>query len=225
MAEITVDEAPSNEPGRPPAPARLPISKISQWVERFSLMAAVICTRFPHKAPELLAYQAAIVRAERNYEGTYWVSYDRQYRREALARKDLNWSVPDARLYNEAFTGHAKAIQRCSFCLQDDHDQNTCPRNPHRPLMGWLPQMGMWPMPVLPQQAMPQPSATPAPREICRRFNEGRCNKQHRCKYIHACSGPHSLLQCPNRPPPGRSRSPQRRGPASLPGQAANRFQ
>ena len=35
-------------------------------------MAAVICTRFPHKAPELLAYQAAIVRAERNYEGTYW---------------------------------------------------------------------------------------------------------------------------------------------------------
>ena len=93
---------------------------------------------------------------------------------------------------------------------------------------GWLPQMGVWPMPILPQQAMPQPSATPAPREICRRFNEGRCNKQHRCKYIHtcsACSGPHPLLQCPNRPPPGRSRSPQRRGPASLPGQAANRFQ
>ena len=71
-------------------------------------MAAILCTRFPHKASELLAYQAAIVRAERNYEGTQWVSYDRRYRREALARKDLNWSVPDPRLYSEAFTGRAK---------------------------------------------------------------------------------------------------------------------
>ena len=68
-------------------------------------MADIICTRFPHKAPELLAYQAPIVCTERNYEGTQWVSYDRRYWREALVQKDLNWSVPDACLYNEAFTG------------------------------------------------------------------------------------------------------------------------
>ena len=49
---------------------QLPVTNISQWVERFSLMAAVLCTRFPNKAPELLANQAAIVRAEYNYEGT-----------------------------------------------------------------------------------------------------------------------------------------------------------
>ena len=70
MADITTDEATPNDPGRPPAPPRLPITNISQWVKRFSLMAAVICTGFPHKAPELLAYQAVIVRAERDYEGT-----------------------------------------------------------------------------------------------------------------------------------------------------------
>ena len=80
-----------------------------KWVEQFSLMADIICTRFPHKTPQLLAYQAPIVLAERNYEGTQWVSYDRRYWREALARKDLNWSVPDVRLYNEAFTGRAKS--------------------------------------------------------------------------------------------------------------------
>ena len=52
---------------------------------------------------ELFTYhQASIVRAERNYEGNRWVVYDRQYRREALARKDLNWSMPDSRLYNKA---------------------------------------------------------------------------------------------------------------------------
>ena len=67
MAEITMDDPPLSEPGRPPAPARLPISNISQWVERFSMMAAVMCMRFLHKAPGLFAYQATIVRAERNY--------------------------------------------------------------------------------------------------------------------------------------------------------------
>jgi len=54
--------------------------------------------------------QASIVRAERNYEGRQWVVYDRQYRWEALASKDLNWSVPNVRLYNEAFTGQQEGL-------------------------------------------------------------------------------------------------------------------
>ncbi len=55
----------------------------------------------------LISQPLALVTAERNYEGKQWVAYDRQYHREALSRKDLNWSVPGPRLYNEAFTGRA----------------------------------------------------------------------------------------------------------------------
>ena len=80
----------------------LRVTDISMWVEGFPDMAAIIATRFPHKALELFTYQATIVQAERNYEGKRWVAYDHQYRREALARKDLNWSITDSRLY-EAF--------------------------------------------------------------------------------------------------------------------------
>jgi hypothetical protein len=47
-----------------------------------------------------------------------------QYRRQALERQDLNWSVIDSRLYNEAFTGRARPIARCTYCLQDDHAAN-----------------------------------------------------------------------------------------------------
>ena len=72
----------------------------------------MLATRFPEKAPELFAYQATIIWVERNYEGKRWVLYDRQFRREALARKDLNWSVTDSRLYNEAFTGRLAHIWR-----------------------------------------------------------------------------------------------------------------
>ena len=68
MAVLTSDNDPPT--GRPTAPSRLPVTNISQWVERFSVMAAVMVTRFPEKAPEFLAYQAMIMRVERNYEGS-----------------------------------------------------------------------------------------------------------------------------------------------------------
>lgn len=107
-------------------------------------MAAILATRFPHKPSELFAYQASIVWAEQNYEGKRWVSYDRQFRREALAWKDLNWSVPDQHLYNEAFTGRACSIPRCKYCLQDDHLAAYCPQNPNSPLFGWFSDPASW---------------------------------------------------------------------------------
>ncbi len=214
MAEITTDADLPLTPGRPPAPARLPITEISQWLEKYSLMAAILTTRFPSKAPELFAYQATIVRAERNYEGKRWVSYDRQFRREALARKDLNWSVTDARLYSEAFTGRARAIARCAFCLQDDHTATSCPQNPNRPIFA---DPSAWSAPLQPgSRRVPaqQPSYRPS-QEVCRKFNDGRC-RMARCKYVHSCSscqGHHPIVDCPQRQPGvavGRSRSPLR---------------
>ena len=227
MSEISVNDEPPQTPGRPPAPARPPVQEISQWIERFSLFAAVLCTRFPEKAPELWAYQATIVRAERNYEGKRWVTYDRQFRRQALARKDLNWSITDPRLYNEAFTGRARSIARCSFCLQDDHVAAYCPHNPNRPYFSWFPDPSTWPTYATPN---PPPYTKPsASQEICRRFNEGRC-KQQRCKYRHACSacqGAHTALECPSRAAThaaGRSRSPLRAPARAMPGPPAPRF-
>ena len=139
MSELTIDDPPSQVPGRAPPPACLQITNIFHWMEQYALLAAVVSSRFPEKALELFAYAATIVRAERNYEGQRWVIYNRQHRREALARKDLNWSVSDSRLYNEAFTGRAKAIARCSFCLQDDHSDMYCPNNPIRSLQSLYP--------------------------------------------------------------------------------------
>ena len=71
--------------------------------------------------------------------------YDKQFYREALARKDLEWSVTDSRLYNEAFTGHAWAIPQCTFCLQDDHTALYRSKNPNRPAFGWFPDAIPWP--------------------------------------------------------------------------------
>ena len=109
--------------------------------------------------------EAAIVRAERNFEDKRWVTYDRCFRREALAAKSLDWSVPNLRLYNEAFTGHARTIPRCTFCLQEDHGSQVCPRNPNRPWFGWVRDPESW----------SQPSAgRTQSSECCRRYNDGK---------------------------------------------------
>ena len=112
------------------APRRLsrkaPVQDISLWIECFSRMVAVLVTRYPDKVPEMFSYQASIVKAAQNFEGTSWVAYDRQYRREALAHRDLNWSRIDSRLYSEAFTERAKAIPRCKHCLSDTHLMANC---------------------------------------------------------------------------------------------------
>ena len=215
MADISLDDPPTPAPGQPPLPTRPPIQNLSIWVEKFSIMAALLASRYPHKAPELFAYQAAIVRAERNFEDQRWVIYDSCYRREALVNKDLDWSVPNACLYNEAFTGRARAIPRCNYCLQEDHATRSCSLNPNRSWVGWIPgSLG-----DQPPSAGRQPSLrSPATTECCRRYNAGRCKQPaSACRYTHRCTdcnGPHPRLQCPRggQKGSGQARSPLRQG-------------
>ncbi len=219
MADVTIDAAPEPTASRPFTPSRPPVTNISQWTERFATMAALLSQRFPAKAPELFAYLATVVRAERNYEAGRWAAYDRQYRREALAKKSLDWSVPDQRLYNEAFTGRAKAIPRCAVCLMDDHQAHNCPQGSNQSWLGWPGNLLPW---GLPQMAPAPGSSRPSRRsnEVCRRFNEGRC-RMPTCRYVHtctACGGEHPAIQCgrvrQRDRSPVRSAAPQARGPS-----------
>ena len=141
--------------------------------------------------PELWAYQMTIVKAAHAYEGSNWVLYDRQFRREMLAGKDLNWSVPDARLYNEAFTGRAKSITRYSHCLSEDHTAAMCQFNPNPPIVGGLQD---------PRQFF-TPTALPAHLQgsgfgvTCRNYNSERCTSHAAAFRIPAPSARASTLQ------------------------------
>ena len=70
-------------------------------------------------------------------------TYDHQFQREALARKDLNWSITDPRLYNKAFTElgqwlAAHSVSRMSTlkrCAQRTHTAlcSDVDGSPHQP--------------------------------------------------------------------------------------------
>lgn len=120
--------------------------------------------------PKLLAYQATIIQAERNYEGKRWVTYDRQYK--ALALKDLNWFPAYIMRFHGTGTppGHLEML-----ILPAGLPCSILPRNPHRPMWGWFPT---WV-----QQLSPVSSPhTNGKQEICRRYNKGRYRKQA-CQY------------------------------------------
>lgn len=217
MSEVALDDDLPGSAGRS-APARPPIQDISQWVERYSLMAGLLDTRFPEKDPEVFAYPAVIVCAECNYQQGQWVVYDRQYRREALAQRDLNWSITDPTLYIEVFTGWARQIPRCQFCLQHDHPEAYCPRNPNRMMFGWFSNPGTWAMP--PPTPGPRYSSTDRSDDVCHnqgRYTGKKATKCHRAHSCLTCGGPHPALQCSKQEGPYRSRFPPRALPSSHP--------
>ena len=214
--DIWPDDSTTDTPVTSRCTAKPPVISIKTWLECYARMAAVLVSRFPEKAPELWAYQSTILRAAHDFEGANWVAYDRQFRREMLAGKCLDWSIPNTRLYNEAFTGRARSIPRCPHCLADDHVGVSCPHNPNPPILGWF--QGSAPIQIAPaSQLQSTPPKPGAPQEVCRSFNVNRCQSS-RCRYSHVCSdcgGAHAALNCPHKQSTstGRGPSPRSRFP------------
>ncbi len=177
-------------PGSRRQTRRAPVTDILLWVECFSVLVSVLASKHPERVPDFMAYQKSIVKASRNFEGTAWVVYDRCYRRQAAATKSLAWGTPDSALYNEAFTGRARAIPRCNHCLSENHGVTQCPDIPLEPSGG---ARGLY---------IPDPSPrTGSSDEYCQLFNQVRC-RSRRCKYQHLCnlcSLPHPAQACPTR--------------------------
>ena len=180
-------------------PRRGLITDISLWTECFTTLAAVLSVRYPDKAPQLMAYLRTIIRASRNFEGAAWATYDMAFRRQAANRRSLDWGMTDPVLYNEAFTGRAKAIPRCKYCLSDSHASHDCTYAPEEPKQS--------------RPFQPARSSTVPVAQICRLFNKqggSQCRYKH-CRYAHLCARcnrPHPVADCDRRQPTHRARSP-----------------
>ena len=197
--------APGQCPGSLPRPRKRPVTDILTWIECFSVMAAVITSKYPEKAPQLFSYSRMIVRASQTFEGPAWVSYDSQFRRKAALLKSWDWGSIDSGLYNECFTGRAKIKVLCKYCLSDAHSDQQCPL---------VPQLAPQSLPISQPAPRSQPfSATGNARpssspgqsrmvELCGLFNRPTGNgcTFSNCRYAHICSlcrqGPHPASTC-----------------------------
>ena len=146
-------------PGSRRQTRRGPVQDILLWTECFSSLVAILGSAHPDHIADFMAYQRSIVRASRIFEGTAWVVYDRCYRRRAALTKDLNWSVQHTAPYNEAFTGRACTIPRCTHCLSENHAVGDCPDRPQGlPHHSRQALTGLYEPPATARQPQPPPS-------------------------------------------------------------------
>ena len=93
----------------------------------FSILVGVLTTKYPTFAPEVIAYQRTIAHVQRTiahvqqtFSGDGWLTYNMSYRRHAT-HKSLHWSNIHFNLYNEIFTGAARALTRRTLCSSEYH--------------------------------------------------------------------------------------------------------
>ena len=134
---------------------------ILSWVECFNSYISVIATYRPHRARDLLAYMALIIRTAKRFGGKAWFHYDRAFRREAEVNNVQDWSVMRTDLYNF----HTSAATRAP----DVH-----PYIRHRATR-----------PVNRGEATGSPNSP----QFCLSWNEGSCiSPRATCRFRHACN-------------------------------------
>ena len=112
--------------------------------------------------------EPTVARASRNYDTDAWVEYDSAFRRRAGNCGSLEWGTIDPAL----FTGRARNIKRCSYCVVDTHSLEECPYAPK----GWADNSSSETRQRGPQRITGMAHGGSGPRpdavEICRLYNE-----------------------------------------------------
>ena len=134
------------------------------------------------------AYFSTILKASKEYTADWWRLYDFQYRQQAAATHNTDWSVVDTSLFSRCFTGHAMKVQSCTNCGSMKHDTQDCPRR-----KGKRPAS---------EEGSSQPPKKPK-TNICYNYNYKRPCHHSPCIWEHLClscqAEDHPILDCTKR--------------------------
>ncbi len=151
---------------------RREVPDFESWLQCFSAYASVICSKFPHKARELWAYQAFMITEHRKCGGRGWSLYDSAFRQQIASLEAADFAKVNQSLYSTTFLAYGGRGQFCTRCLMADHSQEDCALHPGRDV---------------PVVRLRDTASTPARREdpewrrrrarrgACFAFNDGRC--------------------------------------------------
>ena len=180
------------------AESRKLIPDLATWIQCFSIYAAVIITKEPERAKNLLAYMSLIAKCSLKYKWRSWVVYDLNFRQDAAEVGQKDWSKVEPSTYTQCFTGAAISQESwCRRCHSIDHASDACPIKPtgmQRKREGQ------------PLGAAFAPKKRPAPHsnpQVCRKYNtyDGDCRYGANCMLQHKCEScgeqGHPAPRCP----------------------------
>ena len=184
------------------------VADIFTWLQSFGSYMVVRASGVPELVPELMAYQATIIRVSQDFAGQAWVRYDQAYRRQAALTGHTRWSVTNATLYTMCFTGMATVQKRCELCLATSHTEQECAQagDVDPGLKERLKTIEAAMVALMKEErSVPSPGRQLQKLEACRKWNGSGCSFPH-CRYSHSCSicgGDHPTSECSARPTQG----------------------
>lgn len=136
------------------------ITSYIKWEEAFEIFASIYIRGNPGRAHELYDYKHTIRDASTDYIWDNVYDYDIEFRTHmAKCKGKRSWSAK----MNDEWSRYMKNHLR--------FDRTSVGEHVHRPA------------------ASDQGAATNSKtRELCRRYNKGRCTWGEKCRYLHACS-------------------------------------
>ena len=106
------------------------ITSFPAWLECWNIYLAIRVDHNSSKASELIAYQAIITSASRQYPLHAWLNYDTQFRITAASDRTLRWDMRHSDLWFKCITPFATASQSgrfpCAHCGQTSHYPENC---------------------------------------------------------------------------------------------------
>ena len=174
------------------------IPDLATWIQCFSIYAAVIITKEPERAKNLLAYMSLIAKCSLKYKWPSWVVYDLNFHQEAAEVGLKDWSKVEPSTYTQCFTGAAISQDNwCRRCHSIDHATDSCPI---KPLGMQRKREGLHLAAAPPFKKRPAPHSSP---QICRKHNtyDGDCRYGANCMFQHKCEScgdhGHPVTKCP----------------------------
>ena len=111
---------------------RREVPDFESWLQCFSAYAAVVCSKYPHKARELWAYQAFMIAEHRKCGGRGWTLYNSAFRQQLASLEAADFSKVNQSLYSTTFLAFGGRGLFCTRCLMADHSQEDCALHPGR---------------------------------------------------------------------------------------------
>ena len=140
------------------------VSDLTSWLEAWNRFVCCHLSYFPATALEMTKYQAIMVMLFTNHPPAHCVEYDRLFRRAAAQNTSVRWDVIKEDIYVWAVTKRSTSFRE------------------RPPIMSRL-------GPAV-SGSDKKETHTIDGKEICQRYNLGRCTLGDDCRYAHSCWQP-----------------------------------
>ena len=196
----SMTEADGNRSLRPHQQRR-EVPDVLSWIRCFSLYAAVVCSKWPHKSREMFTYQNRIVEEARR-GGRGWIMYDTALRQQVTDIEKFDFSQLNQSLYSTTCLQFGNRAKVCPLCNMADHAFDECALHPNRA----LPMIGVREL-ISPGTGEDNRKGIDRPRKQLRRgpcfdWNSKKGCSRNQCLFEHRCSkckGDHKSILCQQR--------------------------